>query len=128
MAENVEFDEEKLNGYDKEYSDSSLWEKIRDQAASIGMELIYKALQLYYVAQSPSCPAKVKAGIFGALGYLILPLDIIPDIVPVAGYTDDAAAIGAALFLAQAYITEDIKTQAKEKIRDIFGDVYAEKL
>lgn len=44
MAENVEFDEEKLNGYDKEYSDSSLWEKIRDQAASIGMELIYKAL------------------------------------------------------------------------------------
>ena len=128
MAENVEFNEEKLNGYDKEYSDSSLWEKIRDQAASIGMELIYKALQLYYVAQSPFCSATVKAGIFGALGYLILPLDIIPDIVPVAGYTDDAAAIGAALLLAQAYITEDIKTQAKEKIRDIFGDGYAEKL
>ncbi len=128
MAEEIKFDEEKLGKYDKEYSESGLWEKIRDQAASIGMGLIYKALQLFYVAQSPGCPAKVKAGIFGALGYLILPVDLIPDIVPALGYTDDAAAIAAALLLAQAYITDDIKAQAKEKIRIIFGDACADKL
>ena len=85
-------------------------------------------MQLYYVAQSPKCPMKVKAGIYGALGYLISPFDFIPDITPIVGYTDDAAAIGIALLLAQMYINDEIKAQAKGKIKDIFGAKALEKL
>jgi len=131
MRENVieaEFNDIEVEKYTDEYSEEGLWDKIRDNVASIGIALIYKALQLYYVAQSPNCPMKVKAGIYGALGYLISPFDFIPDFMPAVGYTDDAAAIGVALILAQMYINDDIKMKAEGKIKDIFGAKALEKL
>ncbi len=111
-----------MDKYAEDYSEDGLWTKIQDNVANIGLTLIYKALQLYYVAQSPNCPAKVKAGIYAALGYLISPIDLIPDFTPIAGYADDATAIGMALLLAQMYITEDIKAMARNKIHSLFGD------
>lgn len=114
--------------YAAEYSEPGLWDKIRDNVASIGIALIYKALQLFYVAQSPDCPMKVKAGIYGALGYFISPLDLIPDAVPGVGFSDDASAIGLALLLAQMYITEEVKEKARSKIHQLFGRKALEKL
>ena len=114
--------------YAAEFSEPGLWEKIRDNVASIGLNLIYKALQLFYVAQSPDCTMKVKAGIYGALGYFISPVDLIPDFTPVVGYSDDASAIGLALLLAQMYITEAVKAKARSKMQEIFGETALEKL
>ncbi|MBR2215037.1 MAG: DUF1232 domain-containing protein [Selenomonadaceae bacterium] len=110
-----------MGKYAEEYSEDGLWGKIRENVTAIGITLIYKALQLFYVAQSPDCPKKVKAGIYAALGYLISPIDLIPDFTPIAGYADDATAIGMALLLAQMYINDDIKAQARGKIQDLFG-------
>ncbi len=110
-----------MDDYVDQYSEVGFWDKIKDNVSFIGMKLIYKALQLYYVAQSPDCPMKIKAGIYGALGYLISPIDFVPDFVPVVGYSDDAAAIALALALAQMYVTEEINAQARAKIRDVFG-------
>lgn len=124
----ADFSEIEVEKYTDEYSEEGLWSKIRENVTSIGIGLIYKALQLYYVAQSPKCPMKVKAGIYGALGYLISPFDFIPDFTPIVGFTDDAAAIGIALLLAQIYINDDIKAQARGKIKDIFGTKVLEKL
>lgn len=114
--------------YAAQYSEEGLWDKIRDSVMSAGLALIYKALQLFYVAQSPQCPMKVKAGIYGALGYFISPLDLIPDAVPGVGFSDDASAIGLALLLAQMYITEEVKEKARSKIRQLFGRKALEKL
>ena len=108
--------------YEEKYSESGLWDKIRKNIAKIGVKVIYQALLLYYVAQSPNCPAKIKAGIIGALGYLISPIDLIPDIMPGIGYADDAAAIATAVALAQIYITDEIKAQAKAKLADLLGE------
>ena len=108
--------------YEDKYSESGLWDKIRKNIAKIGVKVIYQALLLYYVAQSPNCPSKIKAGIIGALGYLISPIDLIPDIMPGIGYADDAAAIATAGALAQIYITDEIKEQAKAKIADLLGE------
>lgn len=108
--------------YAEKFSESELWEKIRKNIAKIGVKVIYQALLLFYVAQSPNCPAKVKAGIIGALGYLISPLDLVPDIMMGIGYTDDAAMIAAALAIAQVYITDEIRAQARAKIADLLGD------
>jgi uncharacterized membrane protein YkvA (DUF1232 family) len=105
-----------------------LWDKVRENVSSIGLTVIYKAFQLYYVAQSDSCPMKVKAGIIGALGYLISPLDLVPDFIPVVGYSDDALAIAFALAAAQMYITDEVKQKAKDRIREIFGDKFVDKL
>ena len=124
----ADFNVIEVEKYTDEYSEERLWTKIKENVISIGIGLIYKALQLYYVAQSPKCPMKVKAGIYGALGYLISPFDFIPDFTPIVGYTDDAAAIGIALLLAQIYINDDIRSQVKGKIKDIFGTKVLEKL
>lgn len=115
--ENLDFEK-----YEDKYSESGLWDKIRKNIAKIGVKVIYQALLLYYVAQAPNCPSKIKAGIIGALGYLISPIDLIPDIMPGIGYADDAAAIATAVALAQIYITDEIKAQAKAKIADLLGE------
>ena len=75
------------------YSEESFFDKILKYAKVIGVNLIFKALQLYYVLQKPDVPAADKGIIIAALGYLISPLDFIPDPIPVAGYTDDALAM-----------------------------------
>lgn len=117
-----------MSEHEKDYSEQGFWDKVQNYAAKAGSTLIYKALQLYYVAQSQECPTKVRAAIYSALGYFILPFDIILDITPVVGYSDDLAAIAMALALAQAYITPDIEQQAKDRIVSIFGERVLEKL
>ena len=113
--------EKNYDSYQKNYSQSDFFDKILNYAKEIGVAIIYKALQLFYVSQKPEVPMKVKATIYGALGYLILPFDLVPDIIPVVGYGDDAAAIAFALSLAYMYIDEEVCQQAKAKLVDIFG-------
>ena len=117
-----------IESYAKDYSESSFWEKVKGNVSAIGLTVIYKAFQLYYVAQSDTCPVKIKAGIIGALGYLISPVDLVPDLIPMVGYSDDAVAIAFALTAAQMYITDEVKHKAKERIREIFGDDMVAKL
>lgn len=128
VKKDYEINEETIKDYTDKYSEDGLWEKIKKYAAKIGLDVVYKALQLFYVAQSPNCPMRVRAGIYGALGYLIAPIDFIPDILLGVGYTDDAAAIAFAILLAQAYINDDIRKQARDKIASILGEKYANKL
>lgn len=133
MAESIHVSEDELRKidlrkYEANYSETGLWEKIRQQAAAIGVRLIYEALQLYYVTKAPHCPSMVKAGIYGALGYLISPIDLIADMIPGIGYTDDAAVIALALVLAQAYITDNIRQQARDRIAQFLGEEYVSNL
>lgn len=123
MAENEKFDVEVLekDKYAEKYSESSFFDKIKNTVKSAGLTLIYKAMQLYYVTENPNCPKKIKAAIFAALGYFIMPLDVIPDFTPIVGYSDDAAAIALALGLAQFYIDDEVNRKAKNKIANIFG-------
>ena len=99
----------------------SFFDKILKYAKVIGVNLIYKALQLYYVLQKPDVPAADKGIIIAALGYLISPLDFIPDPIPVAGYTDDALALALAIAKVSMYIDEEVNRLAKQKLDDIFG-------
>lgn len=80
-----DFDEATLNEYEDKYTNEGLLGKVTNNAKSIGSGLIYKAFQLYYVLENPNCPTKIKASIVGALGYLISPIDFIPDLLPVVG-------------------------------------------
>jgi uncharacterized membrane protein YkvA (DUF1232 family) len=82
----------------------------------MGRETLEKALYLYYAVQSPHTPKWAKRVIYGALGYFILPLDAIPDLAPLIGYTDDLSVMAAALATVAFYITPDVKTQAQQKL------------
>ena len=122
----MEFDGEQfkqadMDKYAENYSDESFLSKIKSAVKKAGANVIYKALQLFYVTQNPNCPTKIKAAIFATLGYFIMPLDIIPDFAPVIGYTDDAAAIATALVIANAYIDDAVREKARETLQNFFG-------
>lgn len=117
-----------LGNYSDKYSEDNLWDKITGNVQAIGAKLIYNALQLYYATENPACPQKVKIGIYAALGYLISPIDFIPDFTPIAGYGDDASAIGTALLLAQMYIDDEVREKAKTKMVDLFGEKIISKI
>ena len=107
--------------YAGEFSEQDFWSKIKNKIKSAGLQLIYKAMQLYYATENPNCPTKVKAGIYAALGYFVAPLDFLPDFMPFAGYTDDLSAILLATMMAQAYIDDEVKEKARQKLIAIFG-------
>jgi len=129
-----EFDEAKfretvdVEEYEKAYSEEKLWQKARKNVKSIGRSLLYRAMQIYYVTKSPQCPKKVKLTLYGALGYLISPIDCLPDLLPGLGYVDDASAIAAALAVAAVYVTPEIKEKAREKLSALLGERMAEGL
>lgn len=119
--ENTNLTPEELTKYQKHYSESDFWIKIRTLAKKVGAKLTYYALVLYYTLIDPKTPTKYKAVIAGALGYMILPLDIVPDFLPFAGLADDWAALVAAVAYVATAITPEIKTRAREKVEEWFG-------
>lgn len=123
MKEKVGPTKDQLEDYQENYSDSGFWNKIQKFAKRIGSKTVYKALKLYYAAQSDKTPIAIKALIYGALGYFIFPIDFISDVMPFVGFTDDIVALGTALTAASIYITPKVKKQAKDKLEDWFDDV-----
>jgi uncharacterized membrane protein YkvA (DUF1232 family) len=106
--------------YQQLFSQQGFWQKLGPRARSIGRDTLEKALYLYYAVQSPLTPKWAKRVIYGALGYFILPLDAIPDLAPLVGYTDDLGVLAAALATVSFYITPDVKTQAQAKLSQWF--------
>jgi len=96
-----------------EFSDEGFWAKIREYAKKIGSETVHKAICLWLVIKEGNAPLWAKSTAVGALGYLISPLDVVPDLTPFVGYSDDIAVIAAAFTLLAVYITEEIRIKAK---------------
>ena len=117
----MEIKASEVEKYGKDYSEEGLWEKIKGGAKSAGANLLYEVLQLFYVAKNPNVPMRIRAAMVAPLGYFISPVDLIPDLTPVVGYTDDAAVIAMAIAFAHAYIDDDIRYQAKEQLCRLFG-------
>lgn len=115
----VPFDEN-YEKYEKYYSEEGLMDKLKKFAKKAGIKTVYAALLLYYVLLSKDVPVKEKGLIIGALGYLILPVDLIPDFIPVAGFTDDLAALAYAIHAVRSYVSPEIEVQAKAKLKDWF--------
>lgn len=113
-------DERQLVKYRDDYSEPKLWAKLSRTAGRLGRELVYQTLVLYYVLKSPDVPLRHKSVIVGALGYLILPLDMIPDAIPLLGFTDDAGAIAMALDAVRSSVTPAIEAQARRKTDEWF--------
>lgn len=110
-----------LKKYEGYFSDQKFWGKIGKVAKKAGQKLVYVALILFYELKDPNISLKDKGVIIGALGYFILPLDLIPDAIPVAGFSDDLAALIAAYHFISSNVTPQIKLQAQQKVEQWFG-------
>jgi len=108
--------------YENAYSDERFWRKATRHASAAGRQALEKALWLYYAAKNPATPKWARRVIYGALGYFVLPLDAIPDLAPLMGYTDDLSVMAAALATVAYYINDDVKHQASARLQKWFGD------
>lgn len=102
-----------------DFDERSFWKKLQDNARTMGYQLVLRALELFYAMVDPATPLKAKLVIAGALAYLVLPVDLIPDFLP-GGYADDATALLAAYKTAEAYITPAVTAKAREKADALF--------
>ena len=108
--------------YANKFSQSEFAEKISRIAKRAGAKLVYAALILYYTLQSDKVSKSDKAIIIGALGYMISPLDVIPDAIPIAGLTDDLAVLLFVLKKVWTGIDPEIVEQARKKLSKWFDD------
>ena len=108
--------------YKNRFSPGGFVEKISRIAKRAGVKLVYAALILYYTLESDQVSLKDKATIIGALGYLISPLDVVPDAIPIAGLSDDLAVLLYVLNRIWGDVPEDVKAKAKAKLATWFDD------
>tara|TARA_Y100001968_G_C19009624_1_gene549888 strand:- start:110 stop:574 length:465 start_codon:yes stop_codon:yes gene_type:complete len=97
--------------------DESVLKKILLRA---GRAIAQPALEGFELIMDNSTPPQVRISIIGALTYLIVPVDLIPDFIPVSGFSDDLVALTAVISLWQHHITPEIKFRAKSKLDNWF--------
>ena len=76
-------------------------------------------LAAWFCARDPATPRRVRLTLLAALGYFVLPMDAIPDIMPLIGFTDDAAVIAAAIAAVAGSIKPEHRERAKTALSDL---------
>ena len=100
---------------DRESVRKRFWIKLKNVAARL--PFTEDLLAAYYCAFDKQTPRHVQAALLGAIAYFILPFDFIPDMLPVLGYTDDAAVLATAIRLVASHITDDHRRAARAALK-----------
>lgn len=108
-----------IKGSAKHFNANAFVSKITKSVKYLSTETIYYSFLLFEVIQSRKVSQADALIIIGALGYLILPVDLIPDFIPVVGFADDAALILKAVSKIHSSIDEEVKSLATERMRKL---------
>jgi uncharacterized membrane protein YkvA (DUF1232 family) len=96
------------------------WKKLKRVA--VKLPFVEDLLSAYYCAFDKETPRHVQAALLGAIAYFILPFDFIPDMLPVLGYTDDAAVLATALRMVASHITPEHREAARAALKRGIGE------
>ena len=110
---------EDIKRYGKHFSELGLKEKVQEVARLAGEQILLPVLRLWYVFRADSTPAVRKAYIAGALGYFILPVDLIPDALGLLGFSDDLGVVLMITKWVSELITPEIEAQAQATYRKL---------
>jgi uncharacterized membrane protein YkvA (DUF1232 family) len=105
---------------EKAYVRRGFWAKVRRVAA--GLPFAEDLLAAYFCAFDRETPRHVQAALIGALAYFVLPFDIIPDMMPLLGFTDDAAVLATALRMVATHIRPEHRAAARQAIERGLGE------
>ncbi|MDR2498889.1 MAG: DUF1232 domain-containing protein [Tannerellaceae bacterium] len=101
---------------------ANIWENISKYARKAGKVAARPLLLMYYVLKNPETPSGDKAAIIGALAYIALPINIIPNSIPILGLLDEGAAIMLAYNRVSRHVTPEIEREADDTLRQWFPD------
>jgi uncharacterized membrane protein YkvA (DUF1232 family) len=99
---------------DEERVRRDFWEKAKRVAARL--PFAEELLAAYYCATDHGTPVQVKAMLFAALAYFVLPFDFLPDLLPMIGFTDDMAVLLTALRLISSNLRPEHRMAAREAL------------
>jgi uncharacterized membrane protein YkvA (DUF1232 family) len=102
---------------DRESVRKRFWVKLKQVAAQL--PFAEDLLAAYYCAFDKQTPRHVQATLLGAIAYFILPFDFVPDMLPVLGFTDDAAVLATAIRLVANHITPDHREAARAALKRV---------
>lgn len=100
---------------DRESVRRRFWTKLKQVAAKI--PFAEDVVAAYYCAFDSRTPRHVQAALLGAIAYFILPFDFIPDMLPVLGFTDDAAVLATAIRMVATHITPEHREAARAALK-----------
>jgi len=100
---------------DRESVRRRFWRKLKRVA--VKLPFAEDLLAAYYCAFDKETPRHVQAALLGAVAYFILPFDFVPDMLPVLGFTDDAAVLATALRLVASHVTDDHREAARAALK-----------
>jgi uncharacterized membrane protein YkvA (DUF1232 family) len=100
---------------DREGVRRRFWRKLRRVMAQV--PFAEDLLAAYYCAFDRQTPRHVQASLLGALAYFILPFDFVPDMMPMLGFTDDAAVLAAAIRMVASHITAEHREAARAALQ-----------
>src|SRR6201991_1906806 len=100
---------------DRESVRRRFWSKLKRVA--VRLPFAEDLLAAYYCAFDKETPRHVQAALLGAVAYFILPFDFVPDMLPVLGFTDDAAVLATALRMVASHITDDHRQAARAALK-----------
>jgi len=108
------FASEGIEPEDEQALRRSFWAKAKRVAA--GLPFAEDLLTAYYCAFDRATPLQAKATLLGAIAYFVLPFDAVPDMLPLVGFTDDAAVITLAIRAVMGNIQPDHREAARRAL------------
>ena len=100
---------------DRESVRRRFWVKLKRVA--VRLPFAEELLAAYYCAFDRQTPRHVQAALLGAIAYFIVPFDFAPDILPLLGFTDDAAVLATAIRMVAAHITPEHRDAARAALQ-----------
>ncbi|MCB0655144.1 MAG: DUF1232 domain-containing protein [Saprospiraceae bacterium] len=105
-----------LSKYNKAFSEKAFWKKWQDYVKKLGTKALYTLLLLFYAYKRKETPYWAKSIVIGTIGYLLTPIDAIPDLTPILGYTDDLGILSFGLVTIACYVNEEVRQSARTKL------------
>ncbi len=112
--------EDKLSGYEKHFEEDKFLPKLKRLIFRLGEEVTLRVLMLWFLLGSGKVPVKTKLLIIAALGYLVMPADLVSDFIPAFGFADDVAFLTYAFNQTKRYMSDNIREKAEEKLQSWF--------
>ena len=106
----------------------SVCQKLLPIVRGLGQKFVYIVLLMVFAFKRKETPNWAKHIIVGALGYLLTPIDAIPDLTPILGYTDDLGVLSFGIVTIASYINDDVRIEARRKLKSLFGELNFEEL
>lgn len=110
------------NKYQTRFREFKYMQFLSSKMKTLSVQLVYKSFLMFYAFKRKETPYWAKNIVLGTLGYLLAPIDMLPDLTPLLGYTDDISVLGYGLVMISCYINDEVREKAITGTKNLYGE------